>query len=108
MKKKDIEVIKNKKSRIYFLLFCLLSFLENIDSIIPTFSIIISLCFTANFLPIAFPPTVSDDISELINSVVYTMLIPVFSDINIESIAPTEPLPIPQMSPITSLHILAI
>ena len=60
------------------------------------------------FFPIALPPTVSDDIIELVNNVTIIADMLNFVDILIASIAPTEPLTIPHISPITSLHILAI
>ena len=65
-----------------------------------------SLFLIAYFLPIALPPTVSDEISELISSVDKTTDIFKLIETFIASIAPTEPLTIPQISPITSLHIL--
>ena len=48
------------------------------------------------------------DIIELVNSVINIVEMLNLIDMFIASIAPTEPLTIPQISPITSLHILAI
>lgn len=67
-----------------------------------------SLFLIANFLPIALPPTVSEDTKELIKSVTITNEKLVLFDTKIDNIAATEPLTIPQISPITSLHILEI
>ena len=80
----------------------------NLFNILATINIIESLFLIAYFLPIAFPPTVNDDIIELVNSVINIVEMLNLIDMFIASIAPTEPLTIPQISPITSLHILAI
>ena len=71
-------------------------------------NIISSLFNIAYFLPIALPPTVIEDITELIISEENKIGIGVTLVMCNASIAPTEPLTIPQISPITSLHILAI
>ena len=70
-----------------------------------TINIISSLFFIANFLPIAFPPTVKDEIIELnINIVITDDKLNLTERIS-PIIADNEPLTIPQISPITSLHI---
>ena len=67
-----------------------------------------SLFLVAYFFPIALPPTVKDEINELFTKVVRTTFINKEFAIYIDNIAPQEPLIIPHISPITSLHILAI
>ena len=100
--------IENLISLFFNISFLNYTYFLNLFNILATINIIESLFLIAYFLPIAFPPTVSDDIIELISSVTIIVERLNLVDIFIASIAPTEPLTIPQISPITSLHMLAI
>ena len=110
MKKKDLEIIdKIKDLRIFLKSFFIGNYLVlNLLNIFAAINIIASLFLMACFFPIALPPTVSDEIIELTSSVMITVDKLNFIDILIASIAPREPLTIPHISPMTSLHILAI
>ena len=70
-----------------------------------TTNIISSPSRTAIFLPIAFPPTVNEEVIELTTIIASTEDIPNLTDNNIPINAEREPHTIPHMSPITSLHI---